>query len=127
VVTTPPPLSAAVSTWLVAGGSLVVGFLVAEVTDVRAVGGAVLLVAIVWCWLLWQRRRGVQVAVGLTAVYVAAFALSHVIADAIGAIPSVLMVASVVALASYALADRVPDPPADRAGNGAAQSGPASR
>jgi hypothetical protein len=127
VVTTPPPLSAAVPTWLVAGGSLVVGFLVAEVTGVRAVGGAVLLVAIVWCWLLWHRRRGVQVAVGLTAVYVAAFALSHVIAGAIGAILSVLMVAAVVALVSYALADRVPDPPADRAGNGAAQSGPASR
>ena len=126
-MSTPPLLSPTVPTWLVAGGSLVVGLRVAEVTGVRAVGGGVLLVAIVCCWLLWHRRRGVQVAVGLTAVYVAAFALSHVIAGAIGAIPSVLLVATVVALASYVLADRVPDPPADRAGNGAAQSGPAPR
>ena len=118
-----PLLSPTVPTWLVAGGSLVVGFLVAEATGVRAVGGFVLLVAIVWCWLLWYRRRGVQVAVGLTAVYVAAFALSHVIAGAIGAIPSVLLVATVVALASYALADRVPVPPTDRVEQDTAQSG----
>jgi hypothetical protein len=103
-----PLLSATVPTWVIAGGSLVVGFLVAETTGVRAVGGVVLLAAIVWCWLLWHRRRGVQVAVGLTAVYVAAFALSHVIAGALGAIPSVLLVATVVALASYFLADRLP-------------------
>ena len=100
-------LSAKVPSWLVAGGSLIVGFLVAEATGVRAVGGVVLLVAIAWCWLLWHRRRGVPVAVGLTAVYVVAFALSHVIAPAIGAIPSVLLVAAVVALVTYALADRV--------------------
>ena len=93
-------------TWLVAGESLILGFLVAEVTGVRAVGGAVLLVAIVLCWVVWHRRRGVQVAVGLTIVYLAAFALSHVIARAIGAIPSVLLVASVVALVSYAVSDR---------------------
>ena len=118
-----PLLSATVPTWLVAGGSLVVGFQVAEATGVRAVGGFVLVVAIVWCWLLWYRRRGVQVAVGLTAVYVAAFALSHVIAGAISAIPSVLLVATVVALASYALADRVPVPPTDRVEQDTAQSG----
>ena len=106
-------------TWLVAGGSLIFGFLVAEATGVRAVGGAVLLVAVVWCWLVWHRRRGVQVAVGLTAVYVAAFALSHVIAGAIGVIPSVLLVATVVALVTYAVSDR------DRSSAG--QSASASR
>ena len=115
-------LSATVPTWLVAGGSLVVGFLVAEATGVRAVGGIVLLVAIVWCWLLWYRRCGVQVAVGLTAVYVAAFALSHVIAGAIGAIPSVLLVATVVALVSYFLADRVPVTPTNPVEQDTAQS-----
>ena len=118
-------LSATVPTWLVAGGSLVVGFLVAEATGVRAVGGFVLLVAIVWCWLLWYRRRGVQVAIGLTAGYVAAFALSHVVAGAIGAIPSVLLVATVVALASYALADRVPVTSPERVEQDTAQSGSA--
>lgn len=99
-------LSSTVPSWLLAGGSLVVGFLLAEGTGVRAVGGVVLLVAIVWCGLLWFRRRGVQVAVGLTAVYVAAFASSHVLAGSVGAIPSVLLVATVVALVTYALADR---------------------
>ena len=101
-----PLLSAAVPSWLLAGGSLAVGFLLAEATGVRAVGGVVLLAAVGWCWLLWHRRRGVQVAVGLTAVYVAAFALSHVVAGAIGAVPAVLLVASVVAVVTYAVADR---------------------
>jgi hypothetical protein len=99
-------LSASVPTWLIAGGSLIVGFLVADVSGVRALGGTVLLVAVVWCWLLWYRRRGVHVAVGLSAVYLAAFAASHIIARGIGAIPSVLIVATVVALLSFAVADR---------------------
>ncbi|HET9944480.1 MAG TPA: hypothetical protein VFR56_02430, partial [Actinomycetes bacterium] len=52
------------------------------------------------------RRRSVLVAVGLTAVYVAAFALSHVIAGAVGAIVSVALVSAVVALVVFAVADR---------------------
>jgi len=96
----------AVPTWPVAGGSLVVGFLVAELSGVRALGGVVLLAALVWCWLAWARRRSVQVAVGLTAVYVAAFVVSHVIAGAVGAWVSVALVAAVVALVVFAVADR---------------------
>ena len=83
-----------------------VGFLVAELSGVRALGGVVLLAALVWCWLAWARRRSVQVAVGLTAVYVAAFAVSHVIAGAVGAWVSVALVAAVVALVVFAVADR---------------------
>jgi len=99
-------LSSEVPTWPVAGGSLVVGFLVAELTGVRALGAVVLTAAIVWCWNAWARRRSVLVAVGLTAVYVAAFALSHVIAGAIGALVSVALVSAVVALVVFAVADR---------------------
>ena len=99
-------VATAVPTWPVAGGSLVVGFLVAELSGVRSLGGVVLLAALVWCWLVWARRRSVQVAVGLTAVYVAAFAVSHVVAGAVGAWVSVALVSAVVALVVFAVADR---------------------
>ena len=99
-------LSTAVPTWPVAGGSLVVGFLVAELSGVRSLGGMVLLAALVWCWLAWARRCSVLVSVGLTAVYVAAFAVSHVVAGAVGAWVSVALVSAVVALVVFAVADR---------------------
>ena len=99
-------LAPVVPSWLIAGGSLVLGFVVAEVTGVRPLGGVVLVAGVGWCWLLWYRRRGVQVALALSAIYVAAFVLSHVIAGAVGAIPSVLLVSSIVALVAFALADR---------------------
>ena len=110
--------SSAVPTWPVASGSLVVGFVVAELTGVRALGGAVLLAALVWCWVAWARRRSVLVAVGLTAAYVAAFALSHVIAGAVGAIVSVALVSAVVALVVFAVADRPVLVAAARPGDG---------
>ena len=99
-------LSPVVPSWLVSGGSLLLGYLVAEATGARGLGGLVLLVGVVWSWLLWHRRAGVQVAIGLTSVYIAAFAFSHVLADAIGAIPSVLLVSAVVATSALLLADR---------------------
>ncbi len=91
---------------LVAGASLLIGFLVAQATGVRALGGVVLLVAVAWCFLLWRERAGVGVAVGLTVAYGLAFVLSHVIARAIGAIPSVLLVSVAVAALAFVLADR---------------------
>ena len=106
-------LSPPVPSWLVSGASLFVGFLVAEVSGVRSLGGLVLLGGLVWSWLLWHRRGGVMVAVGLTSVYIAAFALSHVLADSLGAVPSVLLVSAGVATASFLLADRQPPSAAD--------------
>jgi hypothetical protein len=117
-------VSSAVPTWPVAGGSLVVGFLVAELTGMRALGAVVLTAAIVWCWNAWARRSSVLVAVGLTAVYVAAFALSHAIAGAIGALVSVALVSAVVALVVFAVADRpLLVAAAGRTGDGGAGSG----
>ena len=111
-------------TWPVAGGSLVVGFQVAELTGVRALGGVVLLVAIGWCWMAWTGRRSMLVALGLTAVYVAAFALSHVIAGAVGALVSVALVSALVSLVVFAVADRpVLLAAANRSGNGGASDG----
>jgi thiol:disulfide interchange protein len=91
-------------TWPVASGSLVLGFAVAELTGVRALGGIVLVAGCAWCALRWL-RAGRPRTVTLVIVYVAAFVLSHVIADTLGAWPSVLLVAAVVGAATSALAD----------------------
>ncbi len=97
--------SPAVPSWLVAGGSLLVGFVVAQATGVRALGGLVLLAGMGWCWLLWRERAGTAVAAGLSVAYGAAFVLSHVIAGGVGAVPAVLLVAAAVAGLAFALVD----------------------
>ncbi len=109
----PPPLRAlptalavTLPTALVAAGSLVLGFGVADLTGQRWLGGLVLVAALVWCWPRWRRAAGTARAVGLLACYLVAFALSHLIAGLIGAWPSVLLVAVGMALACWAVADR---------------------
>lgn len=97
--------SRAVPSSLVAGASLLLGFLVAQASGVRALGGLVLLAGAAWCWMLWRARAGTAVAVGLAVAYVAAFVLSHLFARAIGAWPAVLVVAAAVAVLAYAVAD----------------------
>lgn len=84
-----------------AGGSLVVGFAVAQLTGVRALGGLVLLLAVVACAELWRRAAGGPVAVGLVALYAGAFVGSHLLARVVGAWPSVLTVAAAVGAASW--------------------------
>lgn len=93
-------------TWLVAGGSLLLGFLVAQATGIRPLGGLVLLGAVAWCWLRWRAQAGTGVALVLTGAYAAAFVLSHVLARAIGGVPAVLLVSAAMALLTLALADR---------------------
>ena len=92
-------------TWPVASGSLLLGFAVAQATDVRALGGLVLVAGCVWCAQRWLRAAGALRAAALVIVYVAAFVGSHVVADALGAWPAVLLAAAVAGLAAYALAD----------------------
>ena len=92
-------------TWPVASGSLLLGFAVAQATGVRALGGLVLVAGCAWCALRWLRAAGVVRAAVLVAVYVAAFVGSHVVADALGAWPAVLLAAAVAGLAAYVLAD----------------------
>lgn len=93
-------------TWPIAGGSLVLGFAVADVTDVRALGGIVLVAAGAWLGHEWRRRAGLGRAIALAALYLAAFVASHVIADALGTWGAVITVAAVVAAASWVVADR---------------------
>lgn len=96
---------------LVAAGSLPVGFAVADVSGVRALGGLVLVAAAAVCVVLWTRAAGAVTAGLLLALYVAAFVGSHVLARWAGAWPSVLTVAVIVGAASV-LATRRPAAPA---------------
>ena len=93
-------------TWPVASGSLLLGFAVAQLTGVRPLGGIVLVAGCAWCALRWLRSAGAARTGALVLLYAAGFVLSHVIADTLGAWPSVLLVAAVVGAAAYALADR---------------------
>ena len=70
----------------------------------RALGGIVLLAAVLVCALGW-RRSGAGVAAGLVRLYLTLFAASHVLAGAVGAWTSVLLVSAAMAAASFA-ADR---------------------
>lgn len=96
----------AVPTAVVAAGSLVTGFAVAQVTDVRAAGGVVLLAGAVWCGRHWVRRRGPGTASILLLGYAGAFVGSHLLAPHLGAWPAVLTVAAAVGVTSWVVADR---------------------
>lgn len=85
---------------LVAAGSVVVGFAVAQVTGVRSLGGLVLVAAAAWCFVQWRGAAGWPVAVGLVLLSLTVVGGAHLLARVIGAWPSVLTVAAVVGLAS---------------------------
>lgn len=94
------------ATWPVAAGSLVLGFAVAEVTGVRAIGGVVLIAALGWCALRWRAGAGTGRAAALVGIYIVAFAGSHLLGPEIGAWPAVFTVAALTGLAVWALADQ---------------------
>lgn len=87
---------------------LAVGFGVAQGTGNRTLGGIVLVACGVGAGLLWRRRRGWAVTAALTAVYLAAFVLAHVLALGLGwpAWGAVALVTLVAAVATFAVADR---------------------
>ena len=74
-------------------------------------GGVVLALGAGWCGLSWRRSVGVVRTVALVGVYVGVFVLSHVIADAVGTWPAVVLAATVAGLAALLVADM----PASRA------------
>ena len=90
----------------VAALSLVAGFAVAQATGVRPLGGVVLAVALGWCAVRWRRSAGAGRAVALVALYLAAFAASHVLAGLLGTWGAVLLVAAVVGAAAWLAGDR---------------------
>ncbi len=89
----------------VAGGTLIAGYAVAAGSGSRLLGGVVLLIGGLWCILAWNRRHGAATAATLAAVGLGALVLSHLLALAIGAWPSVLLVAAVMAAAAWSRAD----------------------
>jgi hypothetical protein len=89
----------------VAAGSLIVGFAVAAASGSRPLGGVVLALGGVWCIREWTRRHGARTAVTLAGAGLLAFAASHLLAGAIGAWPSVLLVAAAMAAVAWSRAD----------------------
>ena len=96
-----------------AATTLVVRYLVADLTGVRALGGAVLVAGLAVCGLQWRRRVGTPRTILLIGVFLALFVTSHLLALAIGAWASVLTVAAVMWATAFSVADRdsVPDRP----------------
>jgi hypothetical protein len=94
------------STALLAAGSLIAGFAVAQSTGVRPLGGAVLLIGGAVCALHWWRVVGPARAAALVALFLGAFALSHPLAKVTGAWPSVLAVSAGTAAVVWLVVDR---------------------
>lgn len=86
-----------------AGATLVAGFGVAQSTDNRTAGGAVLLVGAAACGYLWWRDAGARGALVSEGVMLAAFIGSHALAKPIGAWPSVGVAAAATIALSYAV------------------------
>jgi hypothetical protein len=89
----------------VISGSLIVGFAVAAGTGSRPLGGVVLCSGGLWCLREWYTRRDGRTAAILTGVAFSAFVLSHVLALAIGAWPSVLLVSAITGAVTWVRAD----------------------
>ena len=81
----------------IAAGGLIAGFGVAVASGSRPLGGVVLAVCGLTCMAVWSRRDGRRITIELTVAGLAAFALSHVLGDLIGAWPSVLAVSAATA------------------------------
>jgi len=92
----------------VAAGALIAGYAVAVASGSRPLGGVVLAAGGLWCAHAWWRRRGSRTALALSGAGLAAFALSHVLALAIGAWPSVLVVSAAMAALAWSRADALP-------------------
>ena len=89
----------------IAAGTLIVGYATAVESGSRPVGGLVLLAGGAWCVRAWLREHDRRTAATLTAVAFAAFLLAHVLALAVGAWPSVLLVAAITAVIVWQRAD----------------------
>ncbi|MFL5816507.1 MAG: hypothetical protein ACJ76L_02795 [Conexibacter sp.] len=92
-------------TWPIAAGALLLGFAVAEITGVRAVGGVVLFLGGLACGLRWRLLLGLPLALALVAVFLAGFALAHPLGHAIGSWPAVILMAAVVGAIVWRVAD----------------------
>jgi len=88
-----------------AAGTFIAGYAVVAATGSRTLGGVVLLIGGAWCARVWMARHGSRTAAILLGVAFVAFVASHLLALAIGAWPSVLLVSAGMAYAAYTRAD----------------------
>lgn len=100
-----------IPTAVLAALTLVVGFAVAELTDVRALGGVVLLAGVAWC-VVRARSAGWWRVGAVVLVGAVCFAGSHLLGRVIGAWPAVAVAALVLGAATFALVDRPAAQPA---------------
>lgn len=91
--------------WPLAAAVLPAGFAVAELTDVRAIGGVVL-VAGGLATVAAAERADMRSKLAWGAITFAAFVGSHILGREIGSWPAVAVVAVVAGAAGYALLDR---------------------
>jgi hypothetical protein len=96
-------------TSLLSAAGLIAGFGVAVATGSRPLGGVVLAGFGVTCIYIWLRRDDRRTAMRLTAVGLAAFALSHVLGLVIGAWPAVLLVSAGTAWVCWRCSDSLRD------------------
>ncbi|WP_067570175.1 hypothetical protein [Nocardia acidivorans] len=96
----------AVPTSLLAAGSLVGGFALAQATKKRQLGGVVFAAGTAAAIPQWHRTIGAGGAAALTGLSIGAMGASHPLAKKIGAWPSVAVVSGAVALTAWAAVDR---------------------
>jgi hypothetical protein len=89
----------------IAATGLIAGYGVALASGSRPVGGLVLAGCGLVCIWIWIGRGDRRTTVQLTAAGLLAFALSHVLALAIGAWPSVLLAAAITAALCWRRSD----------------------
>lgn len=89
----------------IAAGSFLAGYSIVASSGSRPAGGIVLLAGGAWCAREWQRRCGSRTAAELVGIGVGAFVASHLLALAIGAWPSVLLVAAGMGTVTWVRAD----------------------
>lgn len=89
----------------IAAIGLIAGYGVAVASGSRPLGGVVLALFGLVCIAVWARRDGRRTTIWLSVVGLGAFALSHVLALAIGAWPAVLLVAAVTFAACRRFSD----------------------
>jgi hypothetical protein len=100
-----PLVDAAAPVWPMAAAALPLGFLVAEATGVRPIGGAVMVALLGACAWRARGRAGAAGQAAVAGVAVASFIASHVLADALTVPGAVGAAGAAVGAAAFFLLD----------------------
>lgn len=92
--------------WPVAAAALPIGFIVAQASGVRPLGGAVMVALLGACAWRARGRAGAGAQLTVAGVAVASFVASHVLADALTVPVAVAAAGAAVGAAAFALLDR---------------------